>query len=280
MLSEAKVHVYSDSGFGTLSWQIHEHPLSIEAWKQWFSKCDKFRRRTSWGRVNNFPRIENTAVASWVPKDDGRQQDWTWKVRRSSHHYVEVQRHRLERAENKETCISNSLEIKEYAKIFPEGHWSFLRTTNRRKVVRNAHLQNQTVCGTSLRTWWWFISDKVDTFLFRGTMRWHEDLWKAKEEDNYRCTSNVIRRQQSCCFPKYFRQSAQCLRSSVGLVRKTCSEDFRSFVFQYGWLDAEMHDESESRISPNIVSISTNAPSINVQVPGDLLQRQNKKKFE
>ena len=40
---------------------------------------------------------------------------------------------------------------------------------------------------------------------------------------------------------------------------------------------AEMNDESECRISPNVVSILTNPPSINVPGQGDLLRSHNKR---
>ena len=39
---------------------------------------------------------------------------------------------------------------------------------------------------------------------------------------------------------------------------------------------AEMNDESESRMSPNVESILTNPPSISIPVQGDLLRRHNK----
>ena len=40
---------------------------------------------------------------------------------------------------------------------------------------------------------------------------------------------------------------------------------------------ANMHDESECRISPSVVSILTNPLSTHVQVQGDLLRNQNKR---
>ena len=40
---------------------------------------------------------------------------------------------------------------------------------------------------------------------------------------------------------------------------------------------AELNDESESSIAPNVVSISTSPLSINLPVQGDLLRRHNKR---
>ena len=40
---------------------------------------------------------------------------------------------------------------------------------------------------------------------------------------------------------------------------------------------AEMNDESESRISPSVVSILTNPPSMYVPVQGDFLRSHNKR---
>ena len=44
-----------------------------------------------------------------------------------------------------------------------------------------------------------------------------------------------------------------------------------------GYLLAEVKDESESRVAPNVVSILTNSPLINFPVQGDLLRRHNER---
>ena len=47
------------------------------------------------------------------------------KVHRWDHLHVNVQRHRLDK-DSDAICISNSEKVKEYAKGFSQGHWSFL----------------------------------------------------------------------------------------------------------------------------------------------------------
>ena len=48
----------------------------------------------------------------------------------------------------------------------------------------------------------------------------------------------------------HFRQSAQCLRTNIGLVRRTCSADLRSFVLQFG----ETCGEYEWRVGVSYLS--------------------------
>ena len=57
-------------------WVVHEI-----SWMSWIGRN---WRRTSRVRVDNFPRTHNTAVVLRNPKNDGRDQDSTWTVRRST----------------------------------------------------------------------------------------------------------------------------------------------------------------------------------------------------
>ena len=65
-------------------------------------------------------------------------------------------------------------------------------------------------------------------------VRWPEDLWKAKEEENFDTLQRWFSDSRVVVSHHCFRQSAQCLRGSLGLVRRTCPADFWSFFFQYG----------------------------------------------
>ena len=125
-LSKAEVHVYSDSVLCPA--KIHQHPHSMEAWNQnieWFMvslESGSYWRRTTRVRVDRFPRAHNTAVASWDPKHDDREQDPTWTVQRSNHLHVDVQRHLLE---------TISWEVKAYAQKCPQSRWSIGHSSNR-----------------------------------------------------------------------------------------------------------------------------------------------------
>ena len=66
--------------------------------------------------------------------------------------------------------------------------------------------------------------EKVD-FLRRSTSVRGK---KNKEKLRYTSTDRVVISYH------YFRRSAQYLRSSIGLTRRICSKDFRSFFFQCG----------------------------------------------
>ena len=111
--------------------RIHEHPLSIEAWKEkieWFTKCQEYR--------------ELDCV-------DGEPVEFEWKIfpghttlqlRREIQMTMEENRIQPQKFEdriifmlmnnnidwntegNKEICISNSSEVEAYAKRCPKGH--------------------------------------------------------------------------------------------------------------------------------------------------------------
>ena len=81
-LSKAKVHVFSDSVL--CLGKIHEHPRSIEAWKEKiesFTKSHEYREldRTDGKPVvfkcKNFPRTHNTAITLGNPQGDGGEQN-------------------------------------------------------------------------------------------------------------------------------------------------------------------------------------------------------------
>ena len=138
--------------------KIHQHPHSMEAWNQnieWFMVSLEngfYWRRTTRVRVDRFPRAHNTAVASWDPKDDDREQDPTWTVQRSNHLHVDVQRHLLE---------TISWEVEAYAQKCPQSRWSIGHSSNRepKKNGTERTLAGQTFCGAALRGWWCFASE-------------------------------------------------------------------------------------------------------------------------
>ena len=133
-LSNAKVHVYSDSLL--CLWKIHECPYSIRHWtdKIWMvhgfpglSRIEWNWRRAGHDREEYFPRTHNTGTAPWDSKEDGRKQNQTWGTRRSNHLHVDVQWHRLDDSRKlQKVCFEFYRSFKACAHRFPKGHGSFL----------------------------------------------------------------------------------------------------------------------------------------------------------
>ena len=143
------------------------------------------------------------------------------------------------------------------------------RTRNGRKVVWNAHLQTkrfvEQFCGddddSSQREWTPNISrDKcVGPSIFDS--KGGGKLWIHHNDDPTTLFRMIISVNQL---------------SVYGAVSDWCEELAQHSSSSTGRPVAEMNDESESRISPNVVSILTNPLSVNVPVQGDLLRRPNK----
>ena len=98
-------------------------------------------------------------------------------------------------------------------------------------MVWNAHLQAKTVCGKicgdDVRRPKISRNECVGPRIFEKQRRRREIINSPQRRfgDSRVVVSHYHFRQS---------QSAQCLRNNIGLVRRTCSTDFRSFVFQYG----------------------------------------------
>ena len=58
--------------------------------------------------------------------------------------------------------------------------------------------------GTDQQKLWWLLSKKADTSYFEQQVRWIEDSSKARKVENYRFTTTVIQRPQSCYFAQSF----------------------------------------------------------------------------
>ena len=117
--------------------------------------------------------------------------------------------------------------------VFPKGTLVVLRTNNRRRVVRNAHLQAQRFVeqvrgddaySQSKLTSYISINKCVRPTIFENHRRRNSfDSVRKRFDDSRVVVSH-----------NYFRQFVQCLRSNIGLVRRTCAADLRSFVSQNG----------------------------------------------
>ena len=114
--------------------------------------------------------------------------------------------------------------------------------------------------------------------ILRGTSALARGPLKSEGGEKNRFTTTVIQRQQSCCFAMIISVNQLSLYGAVsdwcGELAQQISEHSSSST---GRPVAEMNDESGSRISPSVVSILTNPPSMYVPVHGDFLRRHNKR---
>ena len=101
---------------------------------------------------------------------------------------------------------------------------------NRKGMVRIKHVQAEWTKGMMLLNTCCSTSAKADIPRSVEPVLWNEELWKAKEVENCLYTFVVIHKLLKWFFSHYyFRQSAQCLQSSSGYVRRTGLEDFWPF---------------------------------------------------
>ena len=139
---------------------------------------------------------------------------------------------------------------------------------------------SQTVCGTKLQRCQGFMSEKADIPAFRATRASGRGSLKSKKGGQlsihyngdsstaeFLCRTTIPVSQLSV----YGAISDWCEE----LAQQTSDHSFPSTERPV----AEMNDGSESRISPNVVSILTNAPRLNVPVQGNLL-RSHSERFE
>ena len=274
-LSKAKVHVYSGSVL--CLGKKHEHPQSIEHWK---------------GKVECLTKKRENRELDYF---DGEAVEFEWKHcpgHTTLQFLREVQRTMEEKmmqpekfedrvifmsmyndidwgkAEHKQTCILNSVEVEAYAKRFPEGHWSFDGPgTEEQRYGTHAYKPNglwdrsADVIMLHLRT----------SALDRGSLK---SKGGGKLSIHYNGDSSTAE--------LLFRVIVSVDELSVhGAVSGWCEELAQQISDQSssstGIPVAEMTDESESRISPNVVSILANPLSINFPVQGGLLRRHNKR---
>ena len=222
----------------------HEHPTSIQKWKDqigWlmdskdYQEIERNRRRAGRVRVEYFPRTRNTGSAPWNSKKDGRKQNKTWQIRRSNHLHVYVSWHRLvERRKNFTECVSSSVEVKAYPHRFPEGTLVCPRTSTRRDVAWNAHLQArrfvEPICRDDnascrrMRTPSMSSNKCVAPRIFE----------KHEKVESYRFTAMVFCRMQSCCFAQSFPStgSGSTERSRIGVENWLSNSQFIRFPAQ------------------------------------------------
>ena len=84
------------------------------------------RWRTTWVRVEYFPRTYNIADSRRDAEHNGSSSNKSRRLWRSNHLHLYVHRHRLDQEGFVFLeCFSNSEKAKDFAKRFPLGHWSF-----------------------------------------------------------------------------------------------------------------------------------------------------------
>ena len=108
-------------------------------WKN--SKCHLFlqsiagnRWRSNWIRVEYSPRI--FVIAEILQKNPGcsaRAEHQTRRIYSLDHLHVNVQRHRLDKTRKWCNLYFEFSEVKEYAKRFSQGHWTFLGLGDEKK---------------------------------------------------------------------------------------------------------------------------------------------------
>ena len=136
--TKAKIHVYSDSVLclGKLS----DHS---EANRRWENQVNDVQQSSSYREllgIDGEPiQIEWNISQNLRHWRFSRRSRKTWKseisnlrIWRSTHLHVNVQWYRMDRG-NSEECISNSEKVKNYAKRFPRGHWTFLGPGDEKK---------------------------------------------------------------------------------------------------------------------------------------------------
>ena len=147
--SKTKVHVYSDSVL--CLGKRHGHPEAMVMWKdqlEYFQKSSEYRiiwnrLRTSWVRVEHFPRTHCSADS---PSDSGQNGSLSSKSRRiwrSNHLHVFVQRHRLDLEWNlQQKCFFEFWHGKRLRKEISVGTLVFfLGSGEEAKMIWNAKLQ-------------------------------------------------------------------------------------------------------------------------------------------
>ena len=122
------------------------------------------------------------------------------------------------------------------------------------------------------------ISEKAETPVFRGTGALARGLLRSKGGGK----TSIHYNGDSATAELLFRIIISVSQLSVcGAVSDWCGELAQQISdhssSSTGRTVAVLDDGSESQVSPNVVSILTNPPSINVAVQGDRLRRHNKR---
>ena len=251
--------------FGTLCWQNWwtswiNGSLEAKDWVvhevSWISWIGLYWRRTSRVRVENIPRTHNTAVAQWDPEDDGREQDSTWKFRRSNH---------LPQQPKSKTLVFRFLQKLEQS---PDQE---LKTSGMKRTYKPNGLWNNSaeMMMLHLRESGHPIL-RVTSALARGSLKIIGGGKLSILYDGDSETAELL-----------FRIIISVNQLSVyGAVSAWCEEFAQQISDHFspctGKPVAEMNDGSVYRISPNVVLILTNPPSISVPVQGDLWRHHNK----
>ena len=77
-------------------------------------------------RVEYFLEFSSLQILQEIQNDLRKRNIEPEKIHRWDHLHVNVQQHGLDKDRNDAICISNSEKVKEYARGFSQGHWSFL----------------------------------------------------------------------------------------------------------------------------------------------------------
>ena len=183
------------------------------------------------------------------------------------------------KAGKKETCKSNSSEVAACAKKNPKGHRSFLGPGTEEKwygthTYQPNGLWNHTagLMMTSLR--------ERGQILFRGTSALARGPSTSRGRGGGK--TSIHCNGDSATAELLVRIILSVTQFSVfGAVSGWC-EELAQQISDHSFASTEkpmtnMHEESDCRLSPDVVSILTNPHSTNVPTQGNLLRNQNER---
>ena len=208
---------------------MNPHPEFIDAWKK---KIEWFCRYSF--NIENWIKWRGPLEFEWKnsrrdTENDERNAVWTWAIHRSNHLHVNVQWRCVGVFSSKKRTMY--CEFHDCGRICKKilGHWSFLGPGSEKKRCGSNTYQPKGEWEDVAEHMLLNFSESGPP-VFRGTSALERGTLKSKGGGNL---SFHFCGDQSNCWREflhyYFRQSAQCFRSSSGFVWRTGLADFWLF---------------------------------------------------
>ena len=280
-LSTAKV------SFSLIRWFVSEAELrsTLDLWRlgkaklsgsrgsrmSWVRRC----WRTSRVRVENIPWTHDTAVTSGSPKNDGGTKYSAWKVQRSNHLHVDVQRHWLGTKRKQKTCTVHSWDFATYAAKFPKGHWSFSGSGFEEKWY-GTHIRKSNGSRNRVADLMMIHLRKSGHPPFRWTSALSRGSLKSKGGGRSSTRNNADLATAVVLFRIIISVNQLSVNGAVADWREELAQQI-SVQSSTGTRNpvAKVNDESESKVSPTDVPILTQLLLINVPAQGTGSCREN-----
>ena len=175
---------------------------------------------------------------------------------RITHLHVDVERHRLDKGWNlKKKNVSYSIEAKDYAHSFTKGHWSSLGPRTE-------------------ETWYGTHTYRPNGFRIRSAEMTMLHLGESEHLVVRATTATVTCRPQSCCFAQSFPSTSPVSTERSRIDVKNWLSKFSDHSFSSMKKPvAEMNEQLDCRLSPEVLSIVTDPPAINVPTQGKLVAK-------